>query len=610
MRIRSASLARVCLALIGRSAAIVFMGSFVGVGRSRVEMARLAARATMRAQRVGIAIMVVVGGALLLGRGPSSWIHDSTGAGIVATSSAAPDAKSPDRWVSEVNQQSHWLVAAETPSACDYEVTGSSAELNALIARLANTIHRASTICLAGIFRRQIRVVNKIDPTLLTLESAPGQHAEVMLGDVTASVAPAVGFDALNPAIAVLGSSGVRVMGLDIRDASADSSIVTPVGIDVEVAAQGYGSPPSPCIRVGCRDIMIVDDAVSAVVNRADRSMRNRRDCANPAVNALGIVVEDYGTGRREALSQVVVAANRISDTRTGDSENLVINGDVHRFVLAGNRVTNGDNIGIDIEGWYSHTSQPMLGLVQGNQIADIDTTTNAAAGSWRDGRCIGTANAAGIYDDGARELWVRDNRVIDTNQGISLDTENAYRSTSELWVTGNTVIDTAGTSDSVPSYGPPLGSAMGSPVDAGHAFDALYVDAFGHQSMIDGVFVANNQLVNQSLHFDAGRPAQATVIAVGGIFRDVTICGNEIVGSAQAATSLLQVDLRGDDGRSLSMANNQFAGFAPKGTNFVVGGVSATSMAGWERLRDRLSRTPGGECRMREKQLGAVQGR
>lgn len=576
---------------------------------SRAEMTRLDVRPTMRPWRMAVVVGVAAAGVLFLACGPSWWIHDPSGAPIMATSSALLRPKSPDRWVSEVNQQSDWLIAAETPSACDYEITGSSVELNALIARLANTIHRATTICLAGIFRRQIRIFNKVDPTLLTIESAPGQRAEVLLGKVTPSVAPAVGFDALNPAIAVLGSSGVRVMGLDIRDASADSSVVTPVGIDVEVAARRYGSPPSPCIRVGCHDIMIVDDAVSAVVNRADRSMRDRRDCANPAVNALGIVVEDYGTGRREALSQVVVAANRISDTRTGDSENLVINGDVHRFVLAGNRVTNGDNIGIDIEGWYSHTSQPMLGLVQGNQIADIDATTNAAAGSWQDGRCVGTANAAGIYDDGARELWLRDNRVIDTNQGISLDTENAYRSTSQLWVTGNTVIDTAGTSNSVPSYGPWLGSAMGSPVDAGHAFDALYVDAFGRQSIIDGVFVANNEFVNQSLHFDAGSRAQATVIAVGGTFQDVTICGNEIVGSGRAATSLLQVDLRGDDGRSLSMANNQFAGLAPKGMNFVVGGASATSMAAWERLRDRLSRTPGNVCRMREKELRAVQG-
>ncbi|WP_298208300.1 hypothetical protein [Ferrimicrobium sp.] len=553
---------------------------------------------------------VIVALGLYAGGHVVSWTTGSTGSSLFATTAASLASHTRYSWVNEVDRQNDWLSAAEVPSRCTYEVNSSSTKLNRLIARLANSLQKASTICLTGVFRRQIRIVDKDDPKLLTLESAPGQHAQVIIGAVRDANAPTVGFDALNPAIAVLGSTGVRVMGLSIRDVLADSPAVTPVGIDVEVASHGYGQPPSSCLRRGCRDISIVDNSVSSIVNRADESMLVRGRCGNAGVDAMGIVVEDYGAGLRDALSRVVVASNRISNTRTGDSENLVINGDVHRFLVANNRVVNGDNIGIDVEGWYSHTSEPMLGLLQGNEVANIDTTTNSAAGTWRGGHCVDTANAAGIYDDGGHELWLRDNLVVDTNQGISLDTENAYRSTAELWVTGNTVIDTVGTSNSVPSYGLSLAPNLGPSEDAGHAFDALYVDAFGYDSVIRNVFVADNRLLNQSLHFDGGGDAQATVVAVGGQFQDVAICHNVVVGSGHRATSLIQVDLHGHDGRTLSVDGNRFHGLARRGSNFVVGDASATSLAAWDRLRGQLSVDPTRQCHILMKDLGAVERR
>ncbi|MCI2974975.1 MAG: hypothetical protein MP439_02735 [Ferrimicrobium sp.] len=502
-----------------------------------------------------------------------------------------------NRWAAIINKQAVWVKPATQRRPCSFRVANSSGRVNTLIARLANTITRPTAICLAGVFRHQIRIVGKVDPAWLTVESAPGSVAIVRLGSITGQTAPSVGYDALNPAVVILGSSDVGILGLRVEDVIASSNRLTPTGIDVEVNAKRYTGTASPCLRRGCHGIVLADNTVTFVQNRADEALDRRQFCGNPAVDALGIVVDDFGRGVPDALERVVIAGNTIEDTRTGDSENLVVNGDIRRYVVAGNRVVNGDNIGIDLEGWYNRTTPPLLGLVQDNEVANSDTTTNTAAGTWVKGRCESSMNAGGIYDDGAQELWIRDNRIIDTNQGISLDVENAGKRTSQLWVTDNTVFDSPGTSNGAPSYGPSPFRWLGPSPDAGHAFDALYIDAFGPHSMITHVLIAKNDFTNLSEHFARGGTAQASVVVVGGRYQAIAICNNTIRASGHDPTSVVQIGDRSRNERTIVFANNRLMGLAPHGTNFELGDATATSMNSWRRLRHRLSPTSSKSC-------------
>lgn len=303
-------------------------------------------------------------------------------------------------------------------------------------------------------------------------------------------------------AVVVERSSGVELRDLVVRGPVGDGTRVTPTGILVE-ADGSWGCGPS-----GCRQIALVDDTVKGV---ADEAVRSPASCASGSLDAFGITVRD----RSGALREVVIEGVHVRDARTGASEVVSLNGGVAGFLLRDNTVTDGDNIGIDIEGGYGGSLPARYGLVTGNEVANIDSLTNTMAGARLGRVCVGQESAAGIYDDGARDVAITRNRVFDTNQGISLDAEVPHATSSAILVAGNLVVDLPGTSAGPSS----LGHAAGVPLStmAGHAFDALYVDTYGPGSMVDGVLVLENRLVNRSRFFSPDVGYRAVVVAIGG---------------------------------------------------------------------------------------------
>ncbi|HEY9785750.1 MAG TPA: right-handed parallel beta-helix repeat-containing protein [Candidatus Obscuribacterales bacterium] len=146
--------------------------------------------------------------------------------------------------------------------------------------------------------------------------------------------------------------------------------------------------------------------------------------------NAFGIGV--FGT-HRTPLTNIVIANNKIHDLKLGQSESLVINGNVDGFKIVGNAIHDNDNIGIDIIGGEgigrAGIDQARNGVITRNHIANIDSGKNPA---YRE-RC-----AAGIYLDGARDVLVQDNVVINSNYGIELASERRGWHTEGITVKHN----------------------------------------------------------------------------------------------------------------------------------------------------------------------------
>jgi hypothetical protein len=418
--------------------------------------------------------------------------------------------------------------------------TVTSQTVNEAISALENTLTHPETICLRGIFTGPIQVWGKYDPQLLTIEAEPGHRAHLALGAVNPSAVNANEYDGVAGAVSIVDSTSVQIRGLWISGYHTQGTAQTPAGIYVEVRGKGFQGSPSSCFTRGahaCGNIYLIDNHIDDIANTADTINTVKRWCNNGNVDAFGIEAESYGKGPHEALQHVVVEDNVIDHTRTGESETLAINGDVTDFLVVHNKIYDTDNIGIDTEGWYNGTSQANHGFVSDNTVANVDTWNNTAYGVWdaKNGICQPLSpNAGGIYDDGGAYIWINHNVVANTDQGISLDTENANRWTDHILVSHNTVWDTAGTRRGDPSFGPNPKGIAGRSTVAGHAYDAFYVDAFGAHASIYDVYAYDNSFNNSSRYFGGRRLHHSDVVDFGGLWKDVVLWDNTISGGGK----------------------------------------------------------------------------
>jgi hypothetical protein len=444
-----------------------------------------------------------------------------------------------------------------SPRSCAVTFSASTsvtaATVNAWITTHQNAITGPTTVCLTGVFTSPIHVWAKTSDSLLELASTPGHVATIDPGFVTSDSIDANEWESDTGAVSIIDSRSVEIYGITINHVEANGTAVTPAGILVEsrddVSQTNLAVTPhrSACfVRAGgCGSIYVIDDTVENVANVADSDSTSASLCGNANVDAYGIAVIGAGPRGPDSLQHVVIEDDTVENTRTGQSETIAVNGSVTDFLVADNVVRNADNIGMDAIGWETGTSQANHGLIVGNTVTDVDTYSNDAYGVWRRGSCVAQPeNAAGIYIDGASDIWIDDNTVWNADQGINLDVETAHRSTSGILVTSNTVVDSAGTSLGDPSTGPEPASLAGESAVAGHDFVAFYVDAFGAGATISDVYAADNQFTNASQYYLTpltGMP----VVDLGGRYSHVTLWHNEVTGGGATDTDnpLLEID-------------------------------------------------------------------
>jgi hypothetical protein len=193
----------------------------------------------------------------------------------------------------------------------------------------------------------------------------------------------------------------IRVLGMTVQNFRGSG---TPMGIDVE------GS--------------------SSYIELRGNLIHN---IESPNGNAHGIAF--YGTAATP-MTNLIVQGNEIRNCRLGQSESLVLNGNVDGFLVAGNLVHDNDNIGIDFIGFEgtgpATLDQARNGSCVDNVVYNISSATNPTYG--------GDRSADGIYVDGGRDIVIERNRIDSCDIGIEAASEHLGKTTSNITVRNNLI--------------------------------------------------------------------------------------------------------------------------------------------------------------------------
>jgi len=151
----------------------------------------------------------------------------------------------------------------------------------------------------------------------------------------------------------------------------------------------------------------------------------------SPNGNAHGIAF--YGTAATPMIN-IVVEGNEIRNCRLGQSESLVLNGNIDGFTVARNIVHDNDNIGIDFIGFEgtgpAAQDQARNGICVENVVYNISSASNPTYG--------GDRSADGIYVDGGRDIVIERNKVDNCDIGIEVASEHLGKTTSNITVRNN----------------------------------------------------------------------------------------------------------------------------------------------------------------------------
>jgi hypothetical protein len=205
--------------------------------------------------------------------------------------------------------------------------------------------------------------------------------------------------------------SFVRVKGFEIRNLRTSDPENVPWGIRVV----GSGSH------------------IEILQNDVHHIEQNFKVTADQHANGFGIGI--YGTSAKTPISDLVVDGNEVHHLKTGNSESLVVNGNVSGFRITKNIVHDNSNIGIDVIGFEHTAPDPTVdrardGVVSENTVYDI--TSRGYLGN--------EPNSDGIYVDGGTRILIERNIVHDVDYGIEMASEHLDGDTSHVIARNNLV--------------------------------------------------------------------------------------------------------------------------------------------------------------------------
>ena len=160
-------------------------------------------------------------------------------------------------------------------------------------------------------------------------------------------------------------------------------------------------------------------------------------------INAHGIAA--YGDDPQQPIRKLRIVNNTVAELHLGTSESVVVNGNVIHWRIAGNRIHDNNNIGIDAIGYeptlsgkyrYTQANRARYGVIADNTVQRIISRGNPAY--WEDGSWCNCAD--GIYVDGGTHIRIRDNKVADSDIGIEVAAENAKGQADHVLVRRNQI--------------------------------------------------------------------------------------------------------------------------------------------------------------------------
>ena len=300
--------------------------------------------------------------------------------------------------------------------------------------------------------------------------------------------------------------SHVHFRGIEVRNFQTTVSAATPAGIQIEGSGSG--------LRItGCKVHHIWQSSTAA------------------SSNGFGICV--YGTSATP-IDGMVLEGNEVSDLRTGQSESIVLNGNVTHFTVSGNHVHDCNNIGIDFIGYEGSApaavDRARDGTCRGNLVHGIDSSFNPGyGGNFTTGG--GERSAAGIYIDGGTNITVERNRVYGCNFGIELASEDASGFTDGIRLLNNLLHHNMGSGLIMGGYDANRGKTRLCEIRNNTLFRNDTLQTFGGQIAIQFYFEQNtlkNNIVWASqatkqmvIHYVEGGTAAQRAFGTGNVFED-----------------------------------------------------------------------------------------
>ncbi len=147
---------------------------------------------------------------------------------------------------------------------------------------------------------------------------------------------------------------------------------------------------------------------------------------------AHGIGIYGSGDTEHNAITNVIIDNNLVSNMRTGSSESIAINGNVKNWEITNNQISHVNNIAIDAIGGEGTSPVQIVnsrtlpgdvdaaryGFIEYNSVTDMSTATNPSYNnehSW----------AGAIYVDGGHHIVIESNTVIGSEWAFELGAEN-----------------------------------------------------------------------------------------------------------------------------------------------------------------------------------------
>lgn len=227
--------------------------------------------------------------------------------------------------------------------------------------------------------------------------------------------------------------------------------------------------------------------------------------------NAHGISF--YGSSS-QPMRNLLIDGNTVRDCKLGQSEALVLNGNVEGFVISNNKVHDNDNIGIDIIG-HEGTAPAGKDFARKGSIVNNSVWNNS---SGRNPTYGGERSAGGIYVDGGQGIRIEGNTVSKCDIGIEVASEHGGKSTAGIIVRNNKLSESHQGNIMMGGYDSRRGRAEnilveGNTLEKGNTAEIIL------QHYNNGVTIKGNSF--------RPRPGRKNVVATGGGNKNIVIQGN-----------------------------------------------------------------------------------
>lgn len=234
---------------------------------------------------------------------------------------------------------------------------------------------------------------------------------------------------------AILDGTGKGELGIEI----SSKDYIKVIGMEIQ-NFKSSGTPMGISINGTSSNLEIRDNKVHHIENKNG--------------NAHGIAF--YGT-KTTPISNIVIDGNEIRDCKLGQSESMVLNGNVTNFIVSNNIVHDNDNIGIDFIGFEgtgpTGFDQARDGICVNNTVYNISSANNSTYG--------GDRSADGIYVDGGKNIIIEKNTVYNCDIGIELASEWSGKNTQDIIVRNNFVSGSYQANIMAGGYGAGRGNAV-----------------------------------------------------------------------------------------------------------------------------------------------------